>query len=71
MYLNDQIMANTQKDEDSPDVYEVKDMVHYIMTNIDTYYAFWTVDNIECFIYGVESREELIQMIDSIYGGKT
>ena len=71
MYLTDQIMASDQKDEDSPDIYEVKNVVHYIMTNFDAYSAVWTVDNVKCTIYGVESQEELIQMIDSIYGGKT
>lgn len=71
MYLIDQIMASDQKDVDSPDVYEVKDVVHYIMTNFDAYSAVWTVNNVKCTIYGVESREELIQMIESIYGGIT
>ena len=71
MYLTDQIMDKTQKDEDSPDVYKVKGVVHHIMTNFDTYSAVCTVDNVKCAIYGVESRKELIDMIDSIYGGKT
>ena len=71
MYLTDQIMANAQKDVDGPDVYKVKGVAHHIMTNVDMYSAVWTVDNVECLIHGVESREELIQMIDSIYGGKT
>ena len=71
MYLTDQIMTNAQKDEDSPDVYKVKGVVHHIMTNIGIYSAVWTVDNVKCSIYGVESREELIEMIESIYGGKT
>ena len=71
MYLTDQIMASDQKNKNNPDIYEVKDVVHYIMTNVDTYSAVWTVNNIKCVIYGVESREELIQMIESIYGGKT
>lgn len=69
MYLSDQMMANEQKDEGSPDIYEVEDVDHYIMTNIDTYSAVWTVDNVKCAIYGVESRGELIQIINSIYGG--
>lgn len=71
IYLSNQIMDNAQKDEDGPDIYKVKGVVHHIMTNVDTYYAVWTVDNVECAIYGVESRKELIDMIDSIYGGKT
>ena len=71
MYLIDQIMDSAQKDVDNPDVYEVKDVIHHIMTNFDAYSAVWTVDNVEGFISGVESREELIQMINSIYGGKT
>lgn len=71
MYLTDQVGVDVQKSDDSPDVYEVEDIVYHIMTNTDTYSAVWTVDNVECHIQGVESRAELIQMINSIYGGKT
>ena len=70
LYLSNQTTAGTQKDEDDPDVYEAGGVKYYIMTNDDTYYAVWTVDNVECFIYGVPSYGELTKMIRSIYGGK-
>lgn len=71
MHLTDQMTVDIQKDEDNPDVYQIEDVVHYIMTNEDSYYAVWTVDKVECFIFDVESSEELINMIDSIYGGQS
>ena len=71
LHLADQPSVGTQKDEDDPDVREAGGVPYYIMTNEDTYYAVWTVDNVECFIYGVPSYEELTDMIDSIYGGQS
>jgi hypothetical protein len=37
------------------------------MTNVGKYLATWTVNNLECSISGLDSKEELIKMIDSIY----
>lgn len=71
MYQSNQVTEKTQKDEDDPDPYECGGVDHYIMTNGETYYAIWTVDNVECVIYGVSSREELTQMVSSIYGGNS
>lgn len=58
----------TQKDEDDPKPYERGGVTHYIMTNDEICYAVWTVDNMECIICGALSREELTQIINSIYG---
>lgn len=69
MYLTDQMTNELQKDEDDPDKYRFGEVSHQIMTNYGIYRTVWTVDNIECVISGLESREELIKMIDSIYGG--
>ena len=71
LHLADQPAVGTQKDVDDPDVHEADGVTYYIMTNDDTYYAVWTVDNVECFIYGVPSYEKLTRMIDSIYGGQS
>ena len=69
--LSAQTVAGTQKDEDAPDIREAGGVIHYIITNEDTYYVVWTVDNVECGIYGVSSYEKLTDMIDSIYGGQS
>ena len=71
LHLADQPAVLTQKDEDNPNVYEADGATYYIMTNLDTYYAVWIVDNIECGIYGVPFYEELAQIIDSVYGGQS
>ena len=71
LHLAKQNAVITQKDEDDPDVREAGGVTHYIMTNEDTFYALWTVDNVEGGIYGVSSYEELTRIIDSIYGGQS
>ena len=71
IYQSNQVTEKTQKDEDNPEAYERGGVMHYIMTNDETYYAIWTVDNVECGIYGVSSYEDLSKMINSIYGGKS
>lgn len=56
-----------QKNAGDPEIYTINDIDFYIMSNIDNYFAVWINGNVECSISGVQSREDLIQMIDSIY----
>lgn len=58
-----------EKDEVDPDEYVVDGVIHSITTNEGTYQALWQQSNIECGIYGLNTKEELIRIIDSIYGG--
>ncbi len=58
-----------EKDLTDPDMYKVDGMTHYIMTNMDQYEAAWLTNGVECAIYGVETKDEIIKMIDSLYGG--
>ena len=67
--LSEQSAVDAQKDEDGPGAFEAGGVTHYIMTNLNTYYAVWTIDNVECGIYGVSSYDDLTKMIHSIYGG--
>lgn len=55
------------KDESSPEVYTVCGIEHNIFTNEGSYIAVWVNQNVQCEIYKVEDREELLKMIDSIY----
>lgn len=71
MYQSNQVTEEAQKDEEAPNAYERGGVTHYIMTNDETYYAIWTVDNVECLIHGASSRGELTEIIDSIYGGNS
>lgn len=52
--------------ENEPEEYEVNGVTYYIMSNFGEYCADWSVDNIDCSIFGLSSREELIKMLDSI-----
>lgn len=57
-----------QKDEDSPEEYVAGGITHYISSNEESFLCVWMNENIECSITGVSSRDELIKIIDSIYG---
>lgn len=51
---------------EEPEEYEVNGVTYYVMCNLGKYCADWSVDNIDCSIFGLESREELFKMLDSI-----
>ena len=55
------------KDDTEPEIYEKSGISHYIMTYDGKYKAVWRNGTVECSIYGVESYEELVKIIDSIY----
>lgn len=55
------------KDETSPEVHNVFGIEHNIFTNDGDYIAVWVNQNVQCEIVGVEDKEELLKMIDSIY----
>lgn len=59
--------AYHEKDEGDPEIYNAGGIKHYIMTNMGNYKAVWVNGHFECGICGLESKEELIKMIDSIY----
>lgn len=56
-----------QKNDTSPEEYEVNDLIHYIVQNLNVYTASWSRGSIECSIQNVPSHDELINMINSIY----
>ena len=67
MHLDDQPAFDVQKDGDEPEVIKHGEVTHYIMTNFETYYATWAVDNVVCGISGFTSSDELVDVINSIY----
>ena len=67
LYLEDKPDIAYQKDEGVPEEYVAGGQLHYIMTNAGKYLCVWVNDHVECFIAGVDNREELVEMIDSIY----
>lgn len=58
-----------EKDPDAPEIYVVDGIEHYIMRNMDSYYTTWIDGQFRVSIFGLDSREELVKMIDSVYGG--
>ena len=50
-----------------PEIYSVGGIEHYIMTNEAEYTAIWSNGNVLCQISGVIDKEELLDMLDSIY----
>lgn len=55
------------KDEGDPEIYTKNGVDHYIATNEGRYLALWGSGDLSCEILGVDTREEIIKMIDSIY----
>lgn len=64
------VLSDYEKDEGDPEIYETNGVEHYIMTNMGKYLAVWRTENYEVSISGLETRDELIKMIDSIYEEK-
>lgn len=60
--------TETQKDIADPQIYKLNDIDFYISTNENLYFATWIDGNLECLIAGVNSYDELILIINSIYG---
>ena len=69
MYTGDNYAIEYEKDTGNPEIYEKDGTTYYIMTNYGTFYAVWMSANVECGIYGITSREELMKTINSINGG--
>ena len=57
-----------EKDLGNPEKHIVGGVTHYITANGGSYQVVWRQGNIECFIYGLNTKEALIRIIDSIYG---
>lgn len=64
------LVGRYQKDDIDPEIYETNGIEHHIMTNMGKYLAVWRNGNNEASISGVETKEELVMMIDSIYEEK-
>ena len=60
-------MGGYEKNDETPKQYFANGIPHYIMGNMDWHSAAWVNENVECFIQGNLTVEELTQMIDSIY----
>lgn len=56
-----------EKNNGPVEKYYSHNICHYIAKNIDTYIAVWFNGNVECFIQGSLSENDIKMMIDSIY----
>ena len=65
-YTSEKFSSEFEKNISEPEVYDSNGNTFYIMVNETDYFAAWMIDNVQCQIYGVASREELIKIIDSI-----
>jgi FAD/FMN-containing dehydrogenase len=66
-YYADDVGAMYEKDAGDPEIYEVNSITHYIMSNVGNYYTVFFNNNIECSILDPESKDDLIEVINSIY----
>ena len=58
------------KDHEEPEIYERGNISHYLFANMGEWTAIWRRNNISCQISGVSSKDELLNILDSIYEGK-
>ena len=69
VWKGNESLAETQKDANDPESYKSQNgQLFYIAQNEGLFNAAWTKGSIECSIFNVSSREELIKMLDSIQG---
>ena len=62
-------LAETQKDANAPESYKNQNgQLFYIAQNEELFNAKWSKGTIECSIFNVSSREELVKILDSIQG---
>lgn len=55
------------KDGSEPEIYTVNGIDHYLTTNEGFYRAVWSNGDVVCELYGLENKEELLEIINSIY----
>ena len=56
-----------EKTLNSPEIYTVGSVNHYIVQNTDSIIAAWYVDDLECSINSTMPESDLKRVIDSIY----
>lgn len=63
--------VSIEKNASNPEIFIAGNIEHYIITNMDdgNYTAIWENGVLDCAIYCVPTKEDLIKMIDSIYSG--
>jgi len=70
LYLDDYSNTQIQKDDVQPEICEIGETKFYIMSNAGEFFVTWTDGNLECLVAGVDSHDEVIKIINSIYGNK-
>ena len=62
-----EVTTEYQKNDGDPEEYEVGNLTHFIIKNMDVFTATWSRGSMECSIQNAPSHDELIKMINSIY----
>lgn len=63
------IKLGIPKNSVAPEEYVKNGITHYIMPNASYYEAVWVNGNVQCSISAQVSHDEIIKIIDSVYGG--
>ena len=66
----DIIASKHEKEESGVETYDYSDMRHFIMENDENISVAWTVDGVECSISTDLEKEEVYEMIKSLYRRK-
>ena len=68
IYSFEYVNTDVQKDDPSPEIYEYGGRQYYIVNNYKMYGASFVEDNVFVQFLGLDSREELIKILNSIGG---
>lgn len=67
--ISTDITTKFEKEDSAVEVYDYADVSHFVLENDDNLSATWTVDGVECSILTDISKDDLYNIIKSIYRG--
>lgn len=70
VYSSNKASSAYEMDEDSGEVMVINDLKHYFMSNIEQVRMVWISDECVYSINGNITKDEIVQMLNSIYEGE-
>lgn len=56
------------KDKEEPEIYSVDGVEYFITSNEGIYRAVWASGDVVCELYGIQEKEELLNILNSMFG---
>lgn len=65
--ISDDIVTKFEKEETAAELYDYRDVSHFILVNDKNLSVTWTIEGVECSILTDTNKENIYDMIQSIY----